>query len=854
MIIRTFCTLGAILATTVAMTASLPSTMIASKDKSACQIVIPNDISNIHIAGFIKSAAELVRDCVSEATGITLVVIDESRVDPGKTAIYIGNTKFARDNGVDTTRMPNWSYVHKSVGDKLILAGADRVDVAGVTSARYTHYILGSVKAVTVFLEQHLGVKFLLPGKNGIHIPSMDSIPMPSDLDIRQTPPVPYNTSRPTEIFYDIANNFFQCNAIMSYGGHSYYLAVPAKTYAASHPEYFALLGGKRNSTSNHLCISNPEVRELIYAEMLKQLDLGYEVVSLGQTDGYLPCECDKCASLPGSPDPGEALWIFHRQLAERLQKDRPGKKVLILAYQNTEKPPKTFNVFPDNVMIEMCLYSPGDFNEWSKYRVPGGFIVYIYNWGNYQRGGITPHRTPSYCRQQAELFMNNNVKGIYKCGFGELFGLEGPQYYVFGRSLANANNIPAAENLVDDFCNAAYGSTAAPMKRFFAVMHERLTLYSDLIGSRCPYVKVNPANPRVILAYNFSPEILESMERNLAAAEKIGGSQKILKRLQLLRKEFDYLKNLASIIHLYNAFKVKPSWSTFDLLGELVQQRNAMIDSFYQANGKIIRLQDWPDIKFLGGFAKDILHTNGRMTAVISSPLTWDFPRLKKAGILPGTLRKHLKVHKAQNKVELQGNINANSWKNIPADIIGGLQLGKTTQQTRVKCQYDDHALYIALEASLPIGFATCASVGHDGPAWQQECFEIFLDPEAASEEFFHLIFNPVENSWYDALNSLKIDPLDPKYGNNDPSWNAPWEYHNYFDKYRRIWTAYVIIPFSSLNSPAPKPGSVWRANFARAHYIPGNSNPELHLWSPNLETARFGDSEIFGELFFED
>ena len=112
---------------------------------------------------------------------------------------------------------------------------------------------------------------------------------------------------------------------------------------------------------------------------MLKQLDAGAAIVQLAQGDGYQQCECENCQKLFHVSDPGEKLWILHRNLALRLLKERPGKKVIIISYGPTKYPPSTFNEFPPNVMIELCSYTEDNFKAWSKIKVPGGFTTYVY-------------------------------------------------------------------------------------------------------------------------------------------------------------------------------------------------------------------------------------------------------------------------------------------------------------------------------------------------------------------------------------------------------------------------------------------------------------------------------------------
>ncbi len=830
---------------------------VVKDGKSDYQIVVPENGKDKNIDGFINVSAKLLQNCIIEAAGVSLPIVKESQYDKTQPAVFIGNTIFAKANGIDTEKMENWTYVNKTVGKNIILAGADRPNVPDPKNIHYTSYILGTVKAVTLFLQDNAGVKFLLPGANGIETAKQSVISCPADLNINKKPLLLFNVGRPTELFYDIANNHYPCNAFKLYGGHSYYAAVPKAEYGKSHPEFFALIGNKRNSASNHLCISNPKVQDMIYAEMLKWLDLGYDGVELGQTDGYIPCECTECAKLFGTSDEREKLWIHHRKLAERLLKDRPGKKVVILAYAFTLNPPATFKEFPENVMIELCSYSPESFAKWKDYKVPQGFMAYIYNWGDYQRVGFTPRRTPLYCRNQAELFVKNSVKGIYKCGFGELFGLEGPAYYTFGRSFENSDKIPGAEMLVEEFCKAAYGKADVPMKKFFDTFNERLELYSSVekfIGVSADEVQHNllSANPRIMITYNYSPDIIDVMEKNLQAAEKSADTEKIKKRIQLVRAEFDYLKNLASILHLYNAYKINPSQPYFDKLGEFIEKRNAMINSYYDEKGNMKKIDGWPDIKFLGNSPKDMVMVNGRLIAPINSPLTWNIKQMKDSKILPGTLRKQVTVYKASEAVAMDGQLESGAWKNVPFENIGEVQMGNSTRKTQMKLLYDDDNLYLAFDASLPDSKLEIVPAGYDGPCWQQECIEIFLDPLAGKEINYHLIFNPVDNSRYDALNSKKRSPLDPSYGKDDPTWNGKWEYKNTIDEQNRKWISVVKIPFGTLNISTPSVGTVWYGNFGREHHIPKVKRIEYHLWSPNMETINFSDNEAFGDIIF--
>jgi len=839
--------------TTTKTTPEKKDLFVVESSKSKYQIVIPEETDAGHADVFVQQSAKLLQDCIEEASGISLPILRENAYNKSIPAFFLGNTHFARANGIHPRELTGWTYIEKAIGENIILAGNDRPDIPDQKSKYYSRHVLGTLKAVTSFLERSVGVRFLLPGPNGIEVPTLSCIAVNSDLDLKRTPYIKLSSGRHAEMVYDIANNYLSSNSIKMNGGHSYYTAVPKETFGKTHPEYFALLGGKRNPASNHLCISNPHVQDLMYKEMLKQLDIGYGSYEIGQTDGYKPCECENCEKLFATSDPGEKLWILHKQLAEMLLKDRPGKKAIIIAYGPTANPPKTFKTFPDNVVVELSRYSEEAFKKWDDYRISGGFMAYIYNWGQYQQPGLTPKTTPQSVGAQAERFRKNNVRAIYKCGWGEFFGLEGPVYYVYGQMFAD---VPQDyKRLTDNFYKSAYGEAYIPMKIFFDTMYKRLELYANFLGSGAPAEGFSPENSKPIIAYNFSPEILEKMEKNLKKAEEAAEKTKVKKRIALVRKEFDYVKNLASVVHFYNTYKMSPDQSSFEKLADRVEERNAMLDSYYDSEGRMHKVSDWNDVKFLGGFSRDTVQVNGRLGGTMSSPLAWDTLNLRKLGILPGTLKKQLEVFETTGSVSLDGNLESGVWESVPFESIGGIQAEKVSQTTQFKMIYDAENLYVGFSCTLPGDKMDIHSVGRDGPAWQQECLELFFAPDGL-EEFFHLIFNPAENSQYDAVNSMLIDPLSPLFGKGDDTWNGDWEYRNYIDEENKEWKAIVRIPFKSLNADTPKAGNSWQINVGRGHFFLDQhrhkKGPELYLWSPNLETRSFHDREAFGELIF--
>lgn len=830
--------LGACTATKV----TVPDTIIVADGKSGFEIVLPDDAGNPNINRYLRQGATALQSAFLEGTEVSLPIVAESKRTPGKRAICIGNCRATQAAGLKPAQCKNYDFFIAERNGDIFLAGND-APASNPKLVPFRFYYLGSVKSTVAFMEKFLGTKILLPGETGRSTPKRGCISVPANLTLKISPLLRMATSAQYEMIYSMSNNDFGIAGFSLYGGHSYYSAVPAKVYGETHPEYFALRGNKRISTGNHLCISNPEVQELIYLEAKKRLEAGAEVVELAQTDGYSPCQCEPCKNLFGVSDEGEKLWILHRNIAARLYREMPDKKVLIICYGPTWQPPKTFNRFPPNTMIELCAYSPSDLEAWSKITVPQGYTSYVYHWGSYKLPGFTPMHSPEFLAGEVQRFARFGIKGVYRCGFGASFGLEGPAYYVYGKMWDDPSQ--DFRQLEQDFYHAAYGESAAPMVQFFAMLHDRLRPFDKLDGLRTTL----PRNPRAYLGFVYTPELLMTMDKHLTRAEKLAVNAKVKRRLHLVRLEFDYLKNLAEIVHLYHAYRISPDRNSFETLAQRVEARNQMIDSYFDDKGKKKPLPDWPELSFRGGSTtKADLLRNGELAAPLGAPYAWNIPLLRENGVLPGKLMQRVTVCR-RNDGALD-DFNAGAWEKVPATELSGIQLGSLKLGTSFKMLYDDENIYVAFKAALPAS-RTYLPQGHDGGATGQDCLEFFVDPYGEREIYYHLIWNPVAKSTYDSARGLIKDALNPLFNKFDPSWNGEWSYTTSRDGDN--WYSVLTLPLATISAEPPTPGTVWCLNVGRTDYNDGKGMPELSLWSPNLETMSFHDPECFGEAVFQ-
>ena len=364
-------------ASTSAVSAS--SLTLVKDGQPACSIVVPKAADE-----WTSKAAHWLQEYVRKASGAELTIVSEDQA-PSGTLISIGHTKLAEKAGIDVSDL-KWDGCRLvAKANVLYLIGRDQKKLI----PSYTWVgAKGTCRAVLTFLEDFCGVRWFLPTPEGELVPRSQNISVPGDLAKTFVPAFAYTDGRSTyntEIDHpagilnepggtpaSLANNFRKA-MIITPGGHTYYDAVPAEKYFNDHPEYFALINGKRTGVGNHLCSSNPDVKRLILEYTRKRFDEGWECQSIGQEDGYLQCECSECQKLDdyrfedGTWDsyeefmnkelrdhPCERLWLLHKAVIDEVKKSHPDHKVVLMCFAPTAWPSKKIEYFGDNVLADV--------------------------------------------------------------------------------------------------------------------------------------------------------------------------------------------------------------------------------------------------------------------------------------------------------------------------------------------------------------------------------------------------------------------------------------------------------------------------------------------------------------------
>ena len=161
--------------------------------------------------------------------------------------------------------------------------------------------------------------------------------------------------------------------------------------------------------------------------------------------------------------------------------------------------------------------------------------------------------------------------------------------------------------------------------------------------------------------------------------------------------------------------------------------------------------------------------------------------------------------------------------------------------QATTVTLSRTAAHLRILFECEDALPWATITRL--DGPLYQEEVVEVFLDPFGDLECYFEIEINP--------LNTV-MDLMLRRVGKG---WRKEfaWQCEGIETSTARTaagWSAVLVIPFTAVVSQPPAAGSIWRANFLRIDRPPGAPR-ELSAWSPTAHntfhrTSRFGFLEF--------
>jgi hypothetical protein len=185
---------------------------------------------------------------------------------------------------------------------------------------------------------------------------------------------------------------------------------------------------------------------------------------------------------------------------------------------------------------------------------------------------------------------------------------------------------------------------------------------------------------------------------------------------------------------------------------------------------------------------------------------------------------------YRATGPLTIDGRLDEPAWQAVPwtddfVDIEGDAK-PRPRFRTRVKMLWDDRYFYVGAELEEPHVWATLTE--HDAVIFNDNDFEVFLDPRGESHNYAEFEINARNTTWdllltrpYKdrgrPLNSWEIPGLKSAV-HMDGTLNDPRDTD-------RGWSVEIAFPWKVLGELAhhlgpPKDGEQWRINFSRVEW----------------------------------
>lgn len=472
-------------------------------------------------------------------------------------------------------------------GQNLVIAGRDRWDPKNLTVAKEAfdsgrkdvegfQYEYGTANAVSTFLQNYLGVRWLWPGEE--EVPEQPTITLtPFELryhpTLRMRQPIFWAIS-PCRIGFTPGqpvpdwNRFNRVSLDSLYVPGNHAFSKWWDQYHEAHPDYFALQpdgtrSGYPSPNYAKICESNPKVWEqwLDDVEAAVAQHPTLRIFNAAENDGWNQghCICSNCLAWDdpeGTPRPfswqglgqeyvalSDRQVTFANHLARGLKARFPGKdySVAILAYGNSEPPP--IHAVPDDNVFLVDVQ--GFFHDWE---MPGrlydsnakeqreNYIAWSkvaknHIWrpnigqGGWKQGMPTDLDWIAQCFR---LLGETGCKGVYLDSVNYYWGTQAPAYYLLAQLAWNP--MADAEAMMNDYFQKGFGPAGESVHAYFRLL-------------QIPHRKMLPGGQDWVTA--FDKETFTQAEQLLEQAQKTleGAPERYTRRLAFVRAGYEFLR-----------------------------------------------------------------------------------------------------------------------------------------------------------------------------------------------------------------------------------------------------------------------------------------------------------------------
>lgn len=507
-------------------------------------IVVPADATDVH-----RLAAKELSRYVEKATSARLPVVQARAGRPSIELVSQGPP------------LPHAEY---------------RMEVTASRVAVVGNCPVGVLFGVYDFLARFVGCRWYVGGEIGEVVPRRKTIAIPTGRYIGKPAFAirSFFLGREEEMWWALRNRlngFYRENFVKELGSgvgpslwiegprHAFSKLVPPARWFEDHPEYFALIDGRR-SPRGQLCTTNPDVIDLI-AEKARRFFREHPsrwCFSICPNDGYGWCECDRCRALdeelggarkwavnPKQPVVTDRLLHFANQVAEKALPGFPGRELYVYAYVNYAPPPQV--EWPgEGVVAWLCHYLPACYAHAirdASCEANRQFYEYLRTWTSRvaERMGFYAYTDKSMWAglpRPVVLQMADDIKLLAELGvrryvaqssarnWGQMEAL----YWITAQLLWDPNK--KVEELRRDWYEGFFGPAAAQMRAYYDTL-DRAVRKSGLHYNNDPMREGPPI---------FTQEVMASARAKLAQAEAAAQSDEVvLQRISVVRRAFDH-------------------------------------------------------------------------------------------------------------------------------------------------------------------------------------------------------------------------------------------------------------------------------------------------------------------------
>lgn len=775
------------------------------------------------------AAAEDFQRYIEKSTGARLPLRKAEKAEGP--AVKIGFLKVGKPEG----------FVIRSEGKDLHISGNDTGGmpygmnwwVSGANAR------CGTWSGVCDFLEKQLGIRWFFPGELGEYVPKRDRLIVP-ELNYSDAPKMGWREISWLVNWRDMP----QSDRVAMYAWkrhnrvgfhvfqrhtHAWGLYFNPKDHFDAHPDWFAMLNGRRSKINLYshepamMCTSHPEAVKAFAGNIVKLCtEKPCDMFPISPNDGGGFCECPKCRALDkinpdGSRNMSNRIFSYGNALAKEVNKHLPDQMLGLYAYSYFVDPPD-FDLDPHISICNVhnsCSYTyhdPGiraahleQLLQWRKRAKHMHFLTFP--------EGMGCLNTPVYNFNGIKmLFANLRKAGIDSVGYAAStgFGASGLNKYMVARLLWDPEcDIDA---VYADALDGAYGGAASLVRDYFAEVERRIArFYTE--GRVSEDVSLGTRRIFPGLYERCFPGLADAWLSRLKAARQNLSDSGQNARLGMLIDVLEYTELGVQLHRISKKVSGTPKPETADLVAalKLMERRGTLEERMH-------RLPDNMSVAGVRSYEKEAMPY---------------FSAAVYKNLLAARTQKRVRVKRIAEPVRMDGRLEEAFWKDLP-ELLIDLDMNEGEKRpvgAVAKLALTENSLLVGVCCSEPkVSEMTDSVTRRNGPVWSENSIDLFLDPSCQGKNYYHLISN--------SLGTL----FTAKCGTKDSAWTP--EIQTAVFRGKDFWSIEIAIPLKTL-SDRPVHGSIWGFNINRARRV-GQMKTEYTCWSPTFggfdQPARFG------------